>query len=46
MPRTQVLIRCGTDYDTRAEACILTDHTRAAGGHEDLTWIREALPAA
>ena len=47
MNSPQVLIRCGTDYDARAEAMILRAYARAAWGCADpqqCEWLRAALP--
>lgn len=43
----QVLVRCGTDYDARAEAHIIGSYMRAAWGRDDQAqceWVRDALP--
>ena len=45
---SQVLTRCGTDYDARAEAQILRAYAHAAWGRADpaqCEWVRAALPA-
>jgi hypothetical protein len=45
----QLLVRCGTDYDARAEAHIIGAYLRAAWGRDDQAqceWVRAALPAA
>lgn len=44
----QILVRCGTDYDARAEKHILGTYLRWAWGREDpmqSEWIQTALPA-
>lgn len=45
----QILVRCGTDYDARAEAHIIGSYLRAAWGRDDQAqceWVRAVLPAA
>ena len=45
----QILVRCGTDYDGRAEAHIIGSYMRAAWGRDDQAqceWVRDALPGA
>jgi len=44
----QILVRCGTDDDARAEAHIIGSYMRAAWGRDDQAqceWVRYALPA-
>ena len=45
----QLLVRCGTDYDARAEAHIIGSYLCAAWGRDDPAqseWVRAALPVA
>lgn len=45
----QILVRCGTDYDARAEAHIVRSYLCAAWGRDDPAqseWVRSALPPA